>query len=118
MRVINTEDLKKLKKSRTVSLQDADRLLAKAASQKAPPSPNDHNRAIEQLVLSVATAVKANSELSQRATGLLNDMFIRVSKTPSATSAPSPEVARHWKVTVSERDTDKLIKTVDLIRVE
>ena len=118
MRVINTDDLKKLKNSRSVSSQDADRLIAKAASRKAPFSPSDNNRAIEQLVLSVATAVKANSELSQRATGLLNDMFIRVSKTPPATTVAPAAPARHWKVTVSERDADRLIKTVDLVRVE
>lgn len=118
MRVVNNEGLKELKKSQKVNPSDADRLMAKTVSAKAPPPPDRQAQAIESLVLSVTSAVKANSDLSQKATGLLKDMFIRVSEMPPLSVAQAPEPARHWKLKVTKRDADKLIDEVDLLRIE
>jgi len=118
MRIVDNEGLKKLKESRKVKSSDADTLMAKAISKKVSPPPDRQAQAIESLVLSVASAVKANSDLSQKATGLLKDMFIRVSKTPPAPAVVFPEPARQWKLTVTKRDADKLIETVDLVRID
>lgn len=118
MRVVNNEGLKKLKKSQKVNPSDADRLMAKTVSKKAPPPYDRQAQAIEKLVLSVTSAVKANSELSQKATSLLKDMFIRVSEPPAAPAVVLPEPARQWKLTVTKRDADKLIETVDLVRID
>lgn len=114
MRVIDDRALIKLKKSKKVQPVEADRLLIRAKPASASPPSATKDKALETLVLSVASAVNANSKLNQEATQLLRNLFVLVSERPITETSP----AKHWRVTVTKRDTDKLIDTVDLVRVE
>ena len=115
MRVVNNEQLKKLKKSRKVNPSRADALLEKSRPVPTPPDP--HVVAVHELVLSVADVVRTTSEMNARATNLLDNMFVRVSTVDTPPQIIMPEPARRWKFTV-ERDDRNLIKTVDAERIE
>lgn len=116
MRVIDDRTLIKLKKSRKIKPDDANRLLVRKKPASANPPSATKDRALEALVLSVASAVNTNSELNKEANKLLRNLFVLVSEKTPAPPAPTP--ARHWQVTVTKRDADKLISTVDLVRID
>lgn len=115
MRVVNDEQLKALKSKKVVNPSEADRLLSASRKKSAPPR---RKQALDQLVLTVADAVATSNVLNKRATDLLKDMFVRVSTPAPTPTIIFPEPARKWRVTVTERDTRSLIKTVDLERVD
>jgi len=115
MRVVNDEQLKELRNKKVVNPTEADKLLR--GSRKKAASPR-RRQPLDQLVLTVADAVATSNQLNKRATALLNDMFVRVSTPAPAPTIVMPEPARKWHISVTERDANRLIKTVELERVE
>ncbi|MCP4146685.1 MAG: hypothetical protein GY757_02950 [bacterium] len=127
MKVINDKKLKTLKNGKRVKAKDANTILstktatATPAAKKKPPVPKSPSQ-VDKLVITVTEVIKATTEMNQRATDLLKNMFIRVSAQPElpapVVNMTMPEPWKKLRLTVTKRDRQGLMQEVEADRLE
>ena len=123
MKIIDDKRLKDLRKTKRVKAQEASSILAtKPEPKKAPVPAKKSPDQINQLIVTVSEVIKTTVEMNQRATDLLNTMFIRVSAQPEiappVVNMSMPEPAKKWRFTVTKRDRQGLLEEVEADRLE